>query len=456
MRALAFLWVLAVGLITSQASLAGEVRTLFLTLDAVPYSFVEQLERSGAAPELFEELGSPRVLISTFPSTTTIALTAAFEPLGLEASPGYEARYFDWNRKKVRGGGIFSYFRIEFPWREFFEWSKKGVARSAVASLRPVKASEQRVQRAVNAFLDSTSPNYFAYIETTDTAAHLRGPDSLVETFRLLGLAIRDARKRSTGDFRVAVFSDHGIAGGQALENVLPDLRQALRVHGIKEAKKLGSSGRVALTPYGLVSSFEAYADPLIAPRLAEVLSSVEGVALCAYQAGNHVGVVAADGAATIEQAEGDWAYNVRSGDPLRYGEFVQNMRLETGSSAARSWFSDREWFKATRQAEYPDALSRLYGAFDLVKNPATVICSVEPGFMYGARGTQRAARITGGPLRWTHGALFREASNGFLLTDIPVDGCCESIRISDALLPLVSLAAREETSVFQQASGNR
>jgi hypothetical protein len=128
-------------------------RTLFIILDAVPYGFVQELtEPSREGGALFAEFAPPIALISTFPSTTTIALGAAFEPLGLPRSPGYEARFFDWDKSKVRGGGPLSYFKIEFPWREFFQWSRKGAFRSAVASIRPAKASEKRVEWAVEAF----------------------------------------------------------------------------------------------------------------------------------------------------------------------------------------------------------------------------------------------------------------------------------------------------------------
>ena len=49
------------------------------------------------------------------------------------------------------------------------------------------------------------------------------------------------------------------------------------------------------------------------------------------------------------------------------------------------------------------------YVEFDLVENPASILCSTAPGWMFGARKTDRASRLTGGRLRWTHGALGRD-----------------------------------------------
>ncbi len=413
-------------------------RTFFLTLDGVPYTAVAALHSSGGAPELFGELGRPVPLISTFPSTTTVALGAALGPLGLEVSPGYEARFFDWEKGSVRGGGVISFFRIEFPWRSFFEWSKKGVARSAFASLRPVRASERRVLNAFGAFLASEQSDFFAYVETTDTAAHLRGPASLDNMFRLLGRAIREAR--SAGErFRVVVFSDHGIAGGEPLRNVLTGVLETLERVGFKRAKHLRNANDVVLIPYGLVSSFEAYTEVETAPRLAQVLVSVEGVGLCAYRTAEELWVVSGRGLAAIGRRGDEWSYRPQAGDPLRYRAVVDGLRLGRAESARGNWFSDLDWFEATWKEFYPDALHRIAGGFELVDNPASVLCSLEPGYMYGPKKTERAARLAGGKLRWTHGALFWEASAGFLLTDVPSTDSGLGIRLAGALRPLLS-----------------
>ncbi len=411
---------------------AAPPAVLYLTLDAVPYSYVVDLERRGVAAELFAELGGPRPLVSTFPSTTSVALAAAFEPLGLERSPGYEARFFDWRRRKARGGGPVSYFKIAFPWRDFFDWSKKGVARSAVASLRPVKASERRVERAVRDFVASTQPRYFAYVETTDTAAHLKGPESLDETFIRLGRAIAKARSDSGRRLRFVVFSDHGMSGGRPLVNVLPGVRRAFVEHGLRAGESL-ARGDVVLTPYGLVSSFEAYSAPELGAKLATILASVEGVELCAHRSANDeddkddgndaVRVVSSGGLATIRKSAAAWSYVPVAGDPLGYRVVLE--RLGRGGSKddleRPGWFADRDWLRETTAAAFPDGLARIHSSFERVENPATVVCSTATGYMYGARATERAARLTGGRLRWTHGALSREASVGFLLSDLAV-----------------------------------
>ena len=85
-------------------------RTLVVTMDAVPFTSIERLT-DAEGERLFAQLGQPVPLLSSFPSSTTLAFTGIFEPFRLEIPPGYEARFFDRERGKVRGGGLFSYGR---------------------------------------------------------------------------------------------------------------------------------------------------------------------------------------------------------------------------------------------------------------------------------------------------------------------------------------------------------
>ena len=65
-----------------------------------------------------------------------------------------------------------------------------------------------------------------------------------------------------------------------------------------------------------------------------------------------------------------------------------------------------------------PDPAHRVARAFDLVQHEASVVCSVAPGYMFGAALTEFAGRLGVGRLRWTHGALERADTLGFVTTD--------------------------------------
>ena len=421
------------------------VRTMVVILDAVPLGTVENVLASQTEGErLFEGFQPVRPLVSTFPSSTSVAMGGLLEPFELPRSPGYEARFFDWEELKVRGGGAISFFRIDFAWRDFFDWSRKGVVRSAFGGLRPVSASGTRLQKSVDAFFRSPKDTYFIYLETTDLAAHLKGPAALEEVMVWLDGNIKDVRRRfPESPFRTVIFSDHGVEGSAEakLENVLPVVREALASGGFRVTKKLAQPNDVVLTPFGLVSSLEAYTDPTRAQEVGSRLASAVGVDLCVYrsqEAETHFWVVDEVGGAEIVRglgADGDlWSYSPEDGDPLEYASVVAALGAGPAGELA---FPDDRWFEQTADHFYPDALYRIVRAFELVENPATVLCSLEPGFMYGAKSTERLAKVGGSTVRWTHGALHRDATVGFLLTDDERFVTPGPLRFDRALVPL-------------------
>jgi hypothetical protein len=404
-------------------------RTLVVAFDCLPY----ELAAAVAGPErgeqaLFAGLAGPVPLISSFPSTTSVAFGGILGPFGLERSPGYEARFFDWQRRRVVGGGPLSYFKIDFAWREFFDWNRKSPRQRAGAALRPSKATRRWFARGVEAFLASDEPLFTIYNGATDTLAHLRGPQAFAEVLAELERLIEEARRHES--FHVVLFSDHGIAGGEPLVNVWRPVKRALRAAGFRYRRRLRQPADVALTPFGLVSSFEIYTMPGMEPEVARTVASVAGVDLCVHRDGEGWTVVDETGAASFARRAArsgeEWRYLPGDADPLGYGEV-----------GGGEWRGDRWWLGATVDHRYPDALHRLALSFTLVDNPASVLCSVADGHMFGARKTERASRLTGGRLRWTHGSLERGAALGFLMSDDPRLALAGPVRFDEALAPL-------------------
>ncbi|MCZ6726918.1 MAG: hypothetical protein O7A98_06125 [Acidobacteria bacterium] len=408
---------LAIWMAPAPGAAAGGDRTLLIVLDAVPYStmarLTEPVDAAGNEP-LFADFGRPIPLISTFPSITSIALAGILHDYGLERSPGYEARFFDWQDRRRRGGGPLSYFRVTFPWREFFDWNRKGPLRNALHAIRPVRAGIKELERALASFEASSRETFSIYIADTDTAAHLFGPTGLDPILRALDGQLRALRERSGSGLRVALLSDHGLAGGEPLENVLPAVKRRIKDRGWRVTERLERKGDVVLTPYGLVSSFEAYAAGALVPALAGALGSVEGVDFCVAKSGGGWRLTAARQSVEFARRDragtGEWAWQLEG--ETGYG--VAAVLAKVADSGI--WTTDEDLLEATLTAPYPDPLYRLAAAFEAVQNPASVICSTTAGSMYGALATERSARWTKGALRWTHGALHRDASLGFMM----------------------------------------
>jgi hypothetical protein len=423
-------------------------RQLFIALDAVPFWVVADVTNPELGEQaLFQGFKGPVPLISTFPSSTSVAMVGILEPFDVAKSPGYEARFFDWQRRKVRGGGAVSYFKIEFAWREFFDWSRRSPAGSAVEAVRPVRSGIKRLRKALKDFVRSERHEFFIYLAATDTAAHIQSPEALKELFAALDEMLVEIREQQPErPFEVIIFSDHGMAGGEPLQNTWGKVKRSLNEAGFRIVRRPHKPQDLALTPFGLVSNFEAYTSDEATAEVAALLARVEGVDLCVYRLDEGWRIEGHDGSATLQRRLDDsglwWLYQTHHGDPLGFSPLLQ--AFQERGAAPRGWVPDAEWFEATADTQYPDAFYRIPAAFDLVQNPASAVCSLAPGFMYGARRTDLMARVGKGRLRWTHGALEREATLGFLLSDAEEWNPPRAVRFDQSLVPFWRPAASE------------
>lgn len=448
----------------------AEPRLLILALDAVPYDVVARLSDPVLGEKaLFRGFHRPVPLISTFPSNTNVAFTGILEPLGVGKALGYEARFFDVDENRLRGAGPRSYHELEFSWREEFDWSTESLLRRMVGKVRPVISSVHGLDEAVEAFMASDDEVYLAYLNETDAAGHLKSPDSLVGVLMELDATLTAARRaHPERPFDTVLLSDHGMAGdGRPLANVRKPVRRSLKRAGFRIRSHLQAPRDVVFVELGLVSSFVLYTEEGTEAEVAGVAASVPGVDLCVYRHGGELGVVSRNGRAEIGHRAapaGDlWSYRPLEGDPLDYRPVLAELTAggkagpgdlggagDLGSPGdlggaghlggtgdrGRAWLPDARWFDATARTPYPDALYRLAQGFELVENSASVLCSTAPGHMYGAKKTQILAQLTVGRLKWTHGALFREASLGFLMTDVPGWEPPLAVRFDEALVP--------------------
>lgn len=399
-------------------------RTLLITLDAVPFWVVQEITDPGLGEEAsFQGFKGPVPLVSTFPSSTSVALVGLLQPLGLEKSPGYEARFFDWERGKARGGGIISYSKIDFPWRDFYDWSRRNPAGSSIEAVRPVNSGIKRLRKAIDEFADSEMDVSLIYVAATDIAVHVGGPESVKKLLLELDLMIQEARaRRPDRPFDTLIFSDHGVAGGEPLINVSKATKKALKAAGFRISKKrMKKPDTVVMTPFGLVSNFEAYTEDEHKAKVTRILAGVAGVDLCAYQIDQgQWRLEGPEGGANVWRRDSpggtQWRYEVEGEDPLNYGAIMQEVAVATNPQS--DWIADEDLFEATKRHHFPDAFHRVADAFQLVSNPGSVVCSVGVDYMYGAGSTAALATLGKGKLRWTHGGLNSAATLGFLMSD--------------------------------------
>jgi hypothetical protein len=410
-------------------------RVLFVAVDAVPFAIMAE---SAADPrnELLRSMRGPVPLISTFPSTTSLALAAILQPVGVHGSPGYEAKHYEWASNRVSGGGLLDY--EPFPWREFFDWKVETLFRKAVSAIRPVKAARQDIRESIDAFLASDRPIFFVYYDTTDSAGHLKSPKSLLPILGELDSRLAEARAAHPDDpFWTVIFSDHGMEGGKALANTRAAVARALRQGGFELRTSIAADGDVVIVPFGLVSSFVVYTAAGREQDAASAITRAKGVDLCVTRTPGGFRVEAERGRALIHRQPTDpprWRYEWSGEDPLWLSPDLHATFSDGGS------ISDGDLFAATADDFYPDPFHRIASSFDQVENPASVVCSVARGHMYGAKITALGSRVSVGRLEWTHGALEYDASVGFLMSDVPVWRPLGPVRFDHALAPFTAL----------------
>lgn len=427
-------------------------RLLIIAIDAIPFEVVAKLTGPEAGAErIFEGYQPPTAVINAFPSSSYVAWAGLLEPFGVAKSAGYEARHFDRSiGKAVRG---FTLSETPAPWKEFFDWRLEGVLTGTVAYGWPKYYSLKEVAWGLEAFRRSRPDVFTMYVVSTDGVGHRYGHEGLAEFLKKLDKMLVDF-KRAHPDLqmRTILFSDHGMAGGPELINTWPAVRRAVENGGFRVSEEIENHADVAIISFGLLSSFEAYTQPAKAETVARLVASVPGIDLCVVPRDDDVLIVSTLGDATIrrrsEQSETLWSYEPVNGDPLHYAPLVADLRLRAGADTP--WFPDSWWFEATKHHQFPDAMHRLARAFDLMTNPASLACSVSPGYMFGARLTEYVAALTIGPLRWTHGALHRAASLGFILTDLPGWPAADAVRFDRALAFLTRLAPPRASNVTE------
>jgi len=416
----------APGEAAAATSAAERPRLLVIAIEAIPYDAAALwTDPERTDPPLFGGLAGPVPVVSTFPSTSSLAFTGMFAPLGLPPAPGYEVRWFDRAAGRLRGGGPVSVRRRPFGWKSVFDYEIEGLGRKGIGYGWPDRYAPREIDRMLAAFRASDADPFFGYLSLPDALAHHGGPDALLAALRHLDRGLDAARAAEPRGLSVVIFSDHGVAGGERLANVRRAVRRALRAAGLRIHRRLRRPGDVVLIPYGLLSSLIAFTRPGGERAAAAALAGAPGVELCAHPAGEgRWAVLGGGGEAAIERrADGRYRYLALTGDPLGYEPIARALAREragAGGDPDGGWHPAEAWLAASLDARFPDAPRRIATGFELVANPASVLCSLAPGHSYGSAWTELGARVSLGGLRWTHGGLRRGDSLGFVMTDLP------------------------------------
>ncbi|MDO8518744.1 MAG: hypothetical protein Q7T11_01105 [Deltaproteobacteria bacterium] len=413
-------------------------RILFIAFDGIGYDFMAELKAEGH----FKDWQDPIPLNVTFPSDTTIGFTGIFKPLRVGKVPGYETRFYSYRENKVIGGTPWEIYRIPINYKTYFDSFRHTMFEKGMMYTFPGVAGKEDLVRIRRLLSSSKKKILFAYVGATDGSQHMLGKKRakrfMVFADRYLSKMKRDYERTHKEPLRIVMLSDHGFHY-DSLRMIPPGkIGRALKKGGMELSPRLREKKDVVLVQYGLLSSGVMVTASGEEERAARLIRNVRGMDLVFWPDGNKIRMVdAKEGEAFFEYR---WPLTYRyvplKGDPLDLGRH-------------RGWLSDTDWKNLTAHHRYPDPGYRLYEAFhNLVENKASVLFSLKPAYQFGAMSTHYATKFRLGGHKGTHGGLFRDVSQGVVMTDDFSMKLPQAIRYDDffpRFLPRVTEAYRRQ-----------
>jgi hypothetical protein len=379
----------------------GDVPNLIIIVDSVPFELVQQMQQQGR----FRLFARPSRVISPFPVMTDVSLTEFF---GLAPVPGVEAQFLDGDR--LTNGATSYLSQRNMPWLSRVDYGLIPIGH-ALAYTNPLPWYEHELaqieQRGLEALV--AGRDYVGYSVGTSALGSILGRNghhlALVRLDRLCHSLVQ----RTRGRIQITLMSDHG-------HDLRPSrwfsLAGAMRMLGYRVGARLGPGVDLVIPEWGMVSCAAVHTrNP--SPAAAD-LTGIDGVDLAAYLDSDHdaVVVLGRGGRARIERTESGYRYQTEFGDPLAMLPILSDMgRLDSDGLGGRAAAPD--WYDATVEGAYPDAVHRLWRAFHgLIRNTPDVLVSLRDGYHTGSESIKHKTEMAA-----THGNLGPHSTMGFVMT---------------------------------------
>ncbi len=421
-------------------------QVLFLALDGVPYSLMEELKLEGH----FQNFQNPSEVISTFPSTTTSGFGGIFKSVGADKPLGYDEKYFSYQDDQIEGSILGGTKHSSKNYETFFDYYRKSNFQQLFMYTFPGFSEQLDLGTMKNKIWQQAHQDkYLIYIGGTDGAGHILGRERMKRLLVSLDQFLQKMLSQYERDFHqkleVVLFSDHGFIfkKPKAISTHLIELK--LEHQGYRLSKQLHSNHQVVYIPWGNISGGSFYTENASAEDVSKVITQISGIDLVAYQKNSSIWIRShKKGGEEVAQIFFDeknnlYKYLPLQGDPLQYKAILEKLSHD-GKINPEGFAKDEDWFEASQNEYYPDALFRLKEAFvDLVQNPASILCSTQESYELGDTWTRIGAKLHLG-FKGTHGGLFQGASEAFVMTNNPDQHYPPRMRYTHVLDPYKNL----------------
>src|SRR3989338_1227826 len=427
-----------------QISLARDVRpTLFIALDGVPYSLMQELKEKGH----FRDFQKPTKVITTFPSTTTSGFSGMFETIGAGKPPGYDEKYFSEKDQRVKGSILGGLEHGQHDYREIFDFYRETLGSQFMMYFSPLHTAKNDLKRIKKIIWKQPQKHYYyVYIGSTDGMGHIAGEKRLRKWLlhfdTWLKTTAEEYQKTFQTEIDIVLFSDHGFQFHKLKPMTIHEVKARLKQENLLLENKIRNHNSVVSISWGNISGASFYLNPSFVAQTAHVLTEIEGMDLVFYRYEDRIVILSKEKALQrahilFDAHRNAFAYLPLQGDPLGYQTVLKKLQSQ-GKLDEKGFAYDRDWFEATANHHHPDALYRLYAAFySLVQNPAAILCSIHPKYEFGDFWTRFGASFKGG-FQGTHGGLFQESSEAFTMVTNAAHYRSGPIRYNEVFLPFV------------------
>ncbi|MFQ5491663.1 MAG: hypothetical protein ACE5GE_13175, partial [Phycisphaerae bacterium] len=390
-------WPARLGPISVESADDDAVPHLLIILDSIPFAMVRDLWQQGR----FRLFDPPARIISPFPVMTDPCLAEFF---GVSPCPGVESEYYDGTRL-TSGFGTYLAER-NAPWLACVDYHLSPYAHGQVYS-KPHRWFDHDLGRIQRLFTGNPGQNFSAYVVSTSALGARFGRNGHQAALVRLDRFCQQITHTFGGRVGITLLSDHG--HNLVTSRRIP-LERILTRFGYRVGESLRAPGDVVLPGFGVVTCAAIHTQQPAA--VAGDLVGVEGIALTLYRDGLDIVVLSRQGRASLSKKENRLRYDPLRGDPLELTAIWAGLG-DKGLVDADGFVRDRDLFDATVGHSYPDAIARVWRAFDgLFENTPDVYVSVEDGYHCGSPFMTHWLDLAA-----AHGNLGTASSCGFAMT---------------------------------------
>lgn len=390
---------------------------LILLIDSLPWRIVHE-QWCGGQWTWFHE---PRKVIPPFPSLSEVIFSEMLHapPLG-----GNVERHYDRRTGGIENLWVDRAFGYEHPWHRRLDSHVGSYLNVGMSYVNPRPWFHSELAAAKAALDGADDLVTVAYILSSSSMLSRYGRAGLDECLAEIDRLCLQLFWERQGSIDITIVSDHG---HNLTQSPNFPVEEKLAAQGFRPVHEIADRlVDVVAEIDGLVTYFGVHTSRPV--EVADAMLREPEIQLAFYLDGERVVARDRQGLAFVEHRAGRYRYRAVSGDPLRLLPTVAALRA-AGQLDVDDFGQDGDWFAATVDLEYPDALHRVWHAFHgQVINPPQVLFTLHDGHCAGMPAMEDWI-----DMQSTHGGLNQINSDAVLLTTKCL--VARSLRSRDVLL---------------------